>query len=461
MQNTDSNTASMSILPLKPDDVLKMDKTLTPILNHLNTIDLLNAYNVDRKIRLVVIDIIKDRRIEFDDLRYRISSAKVFNLFGKHMTKLQIDGSDVEKYPANGEYTAFDKFIEIIRIYGSPGKLVELEINFHYPMFSRHTEQLLHRASPFFKNVSKLICNISLTTYNDAEVERFGKIFPSNTLRSLKIDRVVTENWLYSPGLLNLQHLNISGHRPVGDSVDFKRFFQLHPNLKEFCCRKNIYIESIARFVPNIEGIGVLRNVSREQQDCFRRFNRLKKIEIAVEDNGHGLFEMLNNLPNKDMLEMLTLDLGRYSVKQNDEPIEKRLPAILEQFTNLKWLRLFNLDPGSDIFVTTFLSQLRTVTKCTIETCEVPTLLQAMQSLKNIRILITHRYVSQNTYGEIMKTWMKRQQEELFTYPIVIYSPTRYETIMNEQYLSIYDKTIVRFEQVNENEMKPFSFKWL
>lgn len=448
----------MLTMPKKPEPeaVLQIADTLTPILQHLKVIDLFNAYNVNEKFRSNVLYVVRKKRIALDELRDDVSTVEVFELFGKHMKKLQISWQDFIRYTANDEYTDLDKFIEIITNYCSPGKLVEVDI-FPDHMFSRHTECLLQRARPFFENVTQL----SLTTdkYN-TETERLINTFPANSLRKMTIYDMKSR-WQNSPALKSLLHLTIYGN--TRDSADLIKFFQLHPNLKSFYCVANLYIESIARFVPSIENFGVLRIISREQIDLFSRFSRLKQLGIEVKGTGRDLFAILDNLPNKHFLEVLSLAwMGNFKDEFNkdessDESIVERLPALMEKFISIKWLRFDLFWRGFETFILTLLPQLYTVTKCTITTFYDHLTLHVIKLVKNLRILFVGAYITEELYREWMETWRQRQQEESFDYPIVIYlSPGNYKGAI-KVCRSIYDENIIQLQKGSDALLKfPF-----
>lgn len=413
------------------------------ILKNLEVIDLFAAFDVSRKFRSEVQRVIGKKRIEFDELRGRVSAPKVFRLFGKYITRLQIDAEDVRDYPVDSDlYTDLDKLIKVITLHCEPGKLVELKTGSKGRIFSQHTEQLLQQACPFFENIAKLIFE------SPFEFDRFINMLPLNSLQTLKIKRYKeTDNWLRLQEFQNLQHVYIGC---VSVDANLTRFFELHPNLKTFYCFLNRNIELIARYVPNIENVGALCEVSIDQIHYFRRLNRLK--HITIHSQYWMLLDILDKLPNKSILETLGLNCSVYPVEEENPNEITRLTTIMKKFVNLKCLHLIYLLGVNLKYLSIILMQLNTVTNCTIKHEERPynsrTYIKVVESLKNLRVLTIMDFdISKELYRDLMETWKKRS----LNYPIVIsLHPRHYDSSMTDC-RCIYDKNVVQFEK-NKDE---------
>lgn len=446
---------TVKILP--PKDIFKVLNIVIKIFDDLDVIDLMNAYDLSKTFQKASTLVIERKKISVLELRSNdVNPLKVLKIFGKHIKKLDIlkfTEMGIEGIPTKTKYTDFDQMIEIITTYCSPGKLTELEISCS-KIFSLHTEHILQQASQFFENVEKLtLRNLDINQIDTSDVEKLSNIFPLNNLRMLCIFDFFTGNWLNSPNLQSLQHLHIG--RDSG-TTDFTKFFEFHPDLRSFYCTYNNHIEPIARYAPNIEKIGNLIEISHKHRHCFSRLKSLKQVVIEVKGNGRVLFQVLKWLPAKYLLEILSLKY-KNGKKQKNKKMLKNIPTLMKEFTSLKWLHLNNMWSRSDMFLLNFLPYLNTVRICSFDFCLEPqTHIQVVRFLKNVRFLIMDQNIDKEFYQKLMEAWKARQQEELFTYPIIIYlDADQYEINMNQS-LSIYDQNIVRFDKCTREWLKSY-----
>lgn len=394
--------------------------------------------------------VIGGKKFAFDELRKHFSTAKVFRVFGKYIQKLQIAGQDLNDYPANSGYTTFDKFLEVI-INCSPN-LVELQIDFDSPVISQHTEQLLHRARPFFENIT----NLNLCIYE--ATEQFINILPANSARKLKIRRIKSE-LLNFPAFNRLEQVRVV--KITDDNNNLATFFRSHPNLKSLYCLYGPYIDSIrsaAESANHIENIGLLHNLSRRQIESFERFIALKHFRIKIKETGYDLFALLEKLPFKKSLKILSIVwcMGDDSKDESsDESILERLPTFMQNFVNLKWLRLISFYSRSIMFLSTILPQLNAVEKCTFRLTDPDTVLHVIRSVQNRRIIALHLQVfDESLYRQCKEIWEERQKNEEFNDPLVI-QLVDYDRAKDSCTI-IYNEKIVRLEKNSEDSYFPF-----
>lgn len=440
LQNTAIGTIS-------PGEKLMIPFYIYKILEQSDVRGLIKAADVSKMFRSIAQSVIGKKKVS---IGAGVGSAsKVFKVFGKHITKLKITEWDSADYPVNDEYTDFDKFLKIIIKYGSPGKLVELEIGYFSTIFGPHTIGLLHEARPFFKNVTKLILNCRM---NRTELERMFSIFPLNNLR-----KIYTKDFIiYS---LNLTELKDLEHLYLGvfqaRAFDFSEFHKCHRNLKSFYCHSMSHFEMIDGFVSNIENIGLIQSdISRFQLYHLSRFNKLKHIAIDVKRPG-GVFQILDFVPNT--LEMLTLEEHHYLDKNSDEHEEIK-PKIMEKFTNLKGLNLHLIE--TEIILSAVLPYLNNVKTCSFYSCRKEIVIKAMLLLKNVRFLILKIVVDEELYQELKGAWEKRQQEGSLGYELVIYLPSMTFWCSSFSCRSIYNKNIVCFKKCTEELRESFKCHW-
>lgn len=415
------------------------DDCLISIFKRLDVSDLISMCDVNKRYRSLIQDhVIARKTIDFDELDNL--TAKIFKLFGKHMTKLVISEADVDDYPAEPKYDAFDRFLKLIINYGCEGKLTELGLGFIDPNFRACTQRLFTQAIPFFRNITKL-------NYINSRSMEFFNTFPLNNLRWLKLYRLrFTSNWLLSPALRNLQHLYVYEIDNVCIPT-FKQFIQSRPRLKTLYIVRHddLYFEDIARCIQDVEYIGFIKNCS-EARKCLRNLNKLTKIDVIMQKtNGNDLYELLDCLPAKNALRELEICMPQL---EDDNKTDRTSPKIMEQFTNLNRLKITGLHFECSPFLKQFLPHLSHVEMCTINKngrFDGSLIIKMIKALKSLRVLAieTHLTFAASDYQRLAIVWKKRQVKEFLTYPIEISINKNVCLYDDEDLDEVYDEKVV------------------
>lgn len=429
-QNTGDN--AMDEVPLLPPISFNTtnDDCLVLIFDHLNIHDLIAMCKVNKRSRSIIRKQVIGRRVvNFGELPKK--RLYTFKLFGKHMTKIKINESDIRI--VRPEYTAFDEFLSLIIANGKESRLIDLKMSFSIT-FSAHTEQLLMQAIPYFQNIANLkIHNLSNRIY---DCNQLLNMFPLENLRSLELfgPNIPAGNWLRF-GLQNLRHFRIGGTW-IENFEHLKNFFEFHPNLKSFCCVDDEWtesecVETIARHVSLIEGIGYIQ-LAPAVTEWLCKLTKLNNLKIvSYDNNGNDLYQILDCVAAKHMITWMEI-LHRPIPHENVQR-PNTYPKMLNEFTLLSVLHLETSTRSFDDFLPNFLPHLNSVTKVVLKGQRLvqKNVFKVMKMVKKLGTLVIKSNIrlSKPFYLKMIRVQkqLRKKRAKSQRHPFIIYYHERLE----------------------------------
>lgn len=366
--------------PLQLDDM--NDDCLAHTFSFLDINSLLDVCTMGNRIKCIIAkQVIPLKTVNFADVR---SVREVFALFGESMTRIIVHSDHMQPSAAD---TQFNEFLCLLMLYGTPGRLQQVNLTFGGNKFGL-PGHVLNGIGPYFANVHALHFNVTngqMQCFN-----QFMNAIPKHNLRTLRLhnmheigDWMVAEPW---PRLHDIHicvrwslfsFLNV--HQQIEEAAETRMINFIANNsstLKNVdfdCSTQDRILVGMSQRMPNIQKLGtlmwtpsgneVVRNeVYQGRWKHLKAFKRLKfiKLHSYVRDCS-DLGEVFRILAAQNTIEQLALATG-FSNADGGNPVSV---GDFQRMTQLKTLNLAFFFHNNE-FLSKLFANLPALTKCTL-----------------------------------------------------------------------------------------------
>lgn len=400
------------------------DDCLVHVFEHLDIISLIKVCKSNQRFKQIVLErVIPFKTVDFATFSKCYSVEKVFKLFGKSMTRIAINSSDIQMTAVSTGSLRFAEFLRLLVKYGEPGQLQQVKLDFGVNHCVPTFVQLLDAVCPYFVNVHSISFNLSA---NSEWFDKFMVAIPKQNLRSLNVENMRTVgDWLTAESLPNLRsiHLRLSrdqhfqAHRNQLDMIIESKIMAFisskPPSLVEFGVvgipHETIY-RGLSHSLPDIERLGWIkcwednmnsnrnnvrhpRNYYNDKWEYFNAFTNLKSLKLestATDCSDCG--EVFRILASRNTIRELDLNSTcNYIRRENSVSVAdiKRL----DKLTTLKYTQsYYNTNSGDKTgeFLNTLLVNLPALRKCTLQGPRInqSQIINIVQSARGLRVLV-------------------------------------------------------------------------
>lgn len=358
------------------------DNCLIHVFKYLDVISLAKMCKTGERFHDIITEhIIPVRLIDFSTFSDKYSVRKIFALFGKSMTRIDIHEEDIQAVHPDC-MAGFAEFLRMLVEYGQPGKLKEL--NLHFVGLFTVPPKILAKIGPFFANVTKF--EIDFDHCYDPDFTKFMKAIDTQNIRELHMHNIVLlDEWLSVEAFPNLRKLhfcfisNLSALEHSMNELILMLFIATKPaSLMDFDCVKTLSDEvfvALSLHIPSIERLGQIEywpndennnggNGSHGKWKYLNAFTNLKVLTLkSMTTDFSDLGEVFGILAKRQTIEELRLSLG---MNTSDQGHPVRI-ADVKRLTQLTALQLHNFnDNRSKDFINLLFTNLPALTSCTI-----------------------------------------------------------------------------------------------
>lgn len=276
---------------------------LMSIFDYLDIVSLMSLCKTNERFKAIIVDhVVSLKTFQFRELSSRVSVQKLFELFGKSMTKITIDFDDI-KIVRRG-YTSLEEFLHLVMDHCTPGKLQQLTMTGFSSNSMVVNPKLFADVRKYFENLQtfQIAANPMGVIQNSENFNAFMEWIPKQNLRELNLHSLRTlGTWFTKENFPNLQMCHIcvcQSHWPW-QILNFdpliqkvKEYLASKPDLKIFDyggpSRETILVE-LSRHLPNVQRVCVVKNMMVDDNNNNNVWNK-----AAIREKWKHLSEFTN-----------------------------------------------------------------------------------------------------------------------------------------------------------------------
>lgn len=426
------------------------DDCLVHVFECLDIVSLIKVCKSNRRFKEIVFNrVIPFKMVDFATFSKWYPVRKVFEFFGKSMTRMAINESDIQMTAVVADSLKFNELLRLLVEYGEPGRLQQVKLTFgkQHNEWWRHDVadgELLKAVGPYFKNVHSLSFN---TSGYSRIFNQFMAAIPKQNLRSLNVENLTdVGKWLTAESLPHLQIIHVGFSRPQPMTFDRSEqtraineskiiaFISSKPSsLVDFdfvgVSHELIYHE-LSRSLPHIERLGkilcwedkraenrvnnnnhgIVRHQSYDNKwKYLNAFTKLKCLKLQSRTSDcSDCGEVFRILASRNTIEELDLELGIDAVKQKSNPVSVADIKRLDKLTTLHLKLRRGNDTTCNVFLIKLLANLPVLTKCTLKgfRAKQRQIIDLVQSVRSLCVLVVDCVIvfSASFYKTLLKS---------------------------------------------------------
>lgn len=423
------------------------DDCLREIFKFLDTLILTKMCRLNERLKNVICQqVIPTKTINFTELAPVCSTQKVFEMYGKYMTRINISCKNIQFVQPN--CTPFAECLRLITTHCEPGRLRELHFNEFVGLRNDSIPQdVLNALTTCLSNVHTLQFTSTNAVFFNISI--FMQNMPKKNLRNLFVNNVYEiGDWLTVELFPNLENLQIFPYKHSVQPINNANFNKIqayiaqNPALKQFkyseANHEAILIE-LSRHIPHLSSIGTLKNRMipsdnnnnrsieqrvREKWKFLNEFSKLNEFSLESKASNFGnCGEIFRILSVHNTIEHLELISNHFTMQDHCNPINV---AHLRELTNVKSLKLIDFGRAhSDTFFNMLFENLIGLTECSFigGSIKQGPILSLVQNVHNLRVLSINTKVtafSAILYKKIVKHRVALKDSTNTNTPLVI-----------------------------------------